>query len=79
MRDILKQLDDKEEDQEEDELDLEEQMQNGATTTCIELQRMYEAFGSLIQDKEFENNNFQNMGNAPAIISLASSCVMYER
>ena len=38
---------------------------------------MYEAFGSLIKTKKFENNDFMQKEDALAVIDLAEACTMF--
>ena len=45
--------------------------------SSAELASLYEAFGSLIKTKKFENNDFKDKEDALAIIDLAEACQMF--
>ena len=49
------------------------------TGSSYDLAILYDAFGSLISDRDFADNNFLNQKDAIGVIGLAKTCTMYER
>jgi hypothetical protein len=47
--------------------------------SSYDLAQLYDVFGNLIQDRDFNNNNFLHQTDAIAVINLAKTCSMYEK